>query len=1782
MKKLLQILSLALIFSAISLQSFATHIVGGTLTYDYLGGNQYRIYLTVYKQCFGSGGTTAGFDDPAVVGIFDSNNNEITTVSMSLGDSTLIPGTINNPCTTPPTGICTLVATYSGVVSLPPIAGGYQLAYQRCCRNGQIQNILNPNDIGSTFYTQIPNANQLGANNSAEFTNLPPLYLCSSLQFVFDHSATDADGDQLVYSLCTPYSGFDNGTPGWPGGPGIGPQPPPYTDINWSNPYSLNDMMGGSQPLTINPNTGQLIVTPGPIGTFVVGVCVTEYRNGVAINTVQRDLQYTVANCNVQVISSFFTPNVQCGNFVQFTNSSQGATGYSWDFGDGGTSNQQAPNHTYSNVGNYVVTLVALDNNTGCSDTSILNLTLIDTLTATAGGDAAICLGDGVQLNATGGISYTWTPATGLSNPNIANPVATPLVTTTYYVTVVDSAGCSGVDSVTVTINPPPVIDAGQNQTVCAGECVQLDASGGLTFSWSPTTGLSDPNIANPLACPSQTTTYTVTVSGPSGNLVSNGDFSQGNTAFTSDYTFSNNLQPEGRYSVVADASTTHPSFDGFDHTNPPTGQFMVVNGAGTPGVDVWCQTVPVTPNTDYAFSTWVSSVAPGSPASLQFSINGTPLSVPFTAPNTVNTWVQFFATWNSGNNTTATICILNQNTTLSGNDFGLDDIVFSTFCDGTAQVTVTVNPLPVVNVGQDTTICIGDAVQLNATGGPSWSWSPATGLSDATIANPVATPVVTTTYILTVDDGTCVNADTIVVTVNPLPVADAGQDVQICFGDSVQLTGSGGTTYTWLPSTGLSDDSIANPWANPVIDTEYVLTADNGGCIDTDTVFVTVLAAPTADAGLDVFICQGDTIQLTATGGATYSWTPATEISDATIANPEVWPNFPTTYYVTVTDANGCTDLDSVFVDVFAVIAAGDTTVCFGDSAQLSVSPTGTSISWTPSAYLNDATIANPLASPPVTTTFYVLVDNGTGCTSTDSVVVTVQPLPVADAGGDVQICDGNSAQLLATGGVTYLWNPSTGLSDTTIANPIATPAGTTTYVVIVSDQIGCSSSDTVTVTINPLPPADAGQDVAICAGDTAQLTASGGVFYTWTPSIGLSNDSIANPEANPAITTTYSVLVQGPSGQQVVNPDFSGGDTGFSSGYTYGATTPTSGLYTVTNDASLADPSFTGLGHGGSGDFMVVNANMTYGTDVWCQTFDVAPNNDYYFSAWLSTLVLDDPALLQLTVNGTPVGTPFTTPPFGVATWSEFWYIWNSGNNTSITLCLENITTTTGPTAFGLDDVTFAPFCENTAQVTVTVNPLPVVDAGQDVSICIGEDAQLQASGGDIYSWTPAATLSDDSIANPVATPTSTTTYSVHVVTNAGCEGDGDVVVTVNPLPTAFAGVDAEFCAGESVQLNATGGTTYSWSPSTGLSADDIANPVASPTQTTTYTLTVGDQNQCSDTDDLTITVNPLPVADAGSDVPLCLGDTAQLNATGGTTYEWSPGTGLSNTNIANPLAFPIQPITYTVTVTDANGCQDTDVLDISIFSITASPNQAICNGDSLQLSVSGGTNFVWTPVDGLSDPTIGNPLASPEVTTTYTVVASDANGCEAAAQLTVEVLAAPTAGFTAHYIPSCEGIVGQFTNNSDGADHFLWIFANGDTSNAENPDHNFNVGPGTVVTLVVYNGEGCVDTAFVDFSGTNYSNIEFDLLVPNIITTNADGLNDCFQPGFEGEFNECFTLQIFNRWGALIFESIAQGDCWDGRTKAGNLVDAGTYFYLLNVNGIEKAGFMTVAHD
>lgn len=306
---------------------------------------------------------------------------------------------------------------------------------------------------------------------------------------------------------------------------------------------------------------------------------------------------------------------------------------------------------------------------------------------------------------------------------------------------------------------------------------------------------------------------------------------------------------------------------------------------------------------------------------------------------------------------------------------------------------------------------------------------------------------------------------------------------------------------------------------------------------------------------------------------------------------------------------------------------------------------------------------------------------------------------------------------------------------------------------------------------------------------------------------------------------------------------------------------------------------------------------------------------------------------------------------------------------------------------TAVGTQDVFISEICAISA------------NAGSDVSICTGASTPLSASGGNNYSWSPASGLSNPNISNPVASPTVTITYTVTVTNTLGCTATDAVTVTVNPLPSANAGSDVSICAGSSTQLNASGGGTYSWAPSTGLSNTGISNPVATPTITTNYTVTVTSPAGCTATDVVTVTVNPLPTANAGTNVSICTGASTNLNATGGGTYAWSPTNALSNPNIANPVASPTITVTYTVTVTSPAGCTDTDAVTVTVNplpSIVATAANITCSGGSVQLSATGGNNYVWTPATGLNNPNIANPVATVTSSTIYTVTGTDANGC------------------------------------------------------------------------------------------------------------------------------------------------------------------------------------------
>jgi len=409
----------------------------------------------------------------------------------------------------------------------------------------------------------------------------------------------------------------------------------------------------------------------------------------------------------------------------------------------------------------------------------------------------------------------------------------------------------------------------------------------------------------------------------------------------------------------------------------------------------------------------------------------------------------------------------------------------------------------------------------------------------------------------------------------------------------------------------------------------------------------------------------------------------------------------------------------------------------------------------------------------------------------------------------------------------------------------------------------------------------------------------------------------------------------------------------------------------------------------------------------------------------------------------------------------------------------------------------------CTASSNTQVTVNPAPDASVGPDLAICDGNSIQISPvnnTPNGNYVWSPATGLSNANISNPNASPTQTTIYSLTVTDANGCVDSDDLTLTVNPLPIADAGVDVAICDGDVTTLSASGGTAFSWSPSTDLSNPNIASPQANPTTTVLYTVTVTDANGCIDTDDVTVTVNPLPTVDGGIDQSICNGDNVTLGASGASTYSWNPTADLDDPNVSAPTFNGSNTTTLTVTGTDVNGCQNTDDVTITVFQLpTASFTDPAdqCMGNATQFtdaSTGTGLNYNWSFGDASAADATQNPthtyLTSGDFIVSLTV--TDANGCQDATTGTATVLPLPQAAMNitdgAEY---CELESIQFLNQSTGGvTSVLWNFGNNwalpafpnTTSTQNNPVFaytNFAFSPYTV-TLSVTDAAGCFDQA------------------------------------------------------------------------------------------------------
>lgn len=498
---------------------------------------------------------------------------------------------------------------------------------------------------------------------------------------------------------------------------------------------------------------------------------------------------------------------------------------------------------------------------------------------------------------------------------------------------------------------------------------------------------------------------------------------------------------------------------------------------------------------------------------------------------------------------------------------------------------------------------------------------------------------------------------------------------------------------------------------------------------------------------------------------------------------------------------------------------------------------------------------------------------------------------------------------------------------------------------------------------------------------------------------------------------------------------------------------------------------------------------------------------------------------------------------------------YFWDLGDGTTSTSPVVNHVYT-NPGIYNIMLVVSDPASclqNDTAFMTVIVQSPPNVQITPVNPLCPGDSVQLQASGGDNYSWSPHPTLSATNIANPVATPTNTTTYTVTVTNNCGT-ATASITVNVHDFNPTISPNDT-ICIGNSTQLQASGGINYQWQPSNSLDNPNISNPTATPSQTTTYTVTITDANGCNATKSVTVTVDNQPQANAGADQNICFGESTTLSATGGTYFQWLPPTYLSNPNISNPICTPLQSVEYTLIATNICG-QSYDTVQINVIRVNpqASNDTIICPGTTATLWASGGVSYSWQPTSSIvGNSTNDTIIVSPTSNTNYTVIVTDQFGCSETEYVSVNVYPKQDINVSANAIIPIGGSTQLFANGNGifswEPDSFLTC------NNCPNPIASPLSSTQYIVTLTDANGCKFYDSVWVYVEGS--------IFVPNTFTPNRDGINDFFF-AYGSEIKE-FEMLIFNRWGEEIFKSNSLQQGWDG-THKGKKCPIGVYVWRI----------------
>ena len=1584
---------------------------------------------------------------------------------------------------------------------------------------------------------------------------------------------------------------------------------------------SDNGITGSWSPILDNTTTTTYNFTP-TAGQCAVPTSMTIFVNPTPVVTATPITQALCSGTSTSIVLT----SLPVGSSFDWTVLESGATGASAGTGANIT---QILSTTSQAVGSVTYTVTPTLN--GCLGSPVdvvITVNPIPVALATPSSQT-ICSGDvtGIALSSSpSGVTFGWsvlengtTGASAGAGSLIAQTIdatSTNSGTVTYSVTPT-FAGCVGLPmDVVINIGSNPVATATpSSQTICSSEVTSIDLSSaplGATYSW------------------------TVSQVGATGAIAGNG-------------------------STIGQAlSATSATAGTVTYTITPN----VGTCVGLP-IDV---VITVNPTPVVSATPISAAICSGTSTSISLTSNPLGASLDWTATQLGTSGAS------AGNGTT-----INQTLNVTGLVSGTTTYSVTPTLLGCVglpiDIPITVNPTPVVSATPiNQTICSNTSPSISLSSipnGAGFSWTVSESASSGAVAGSgftinqtlTATGLIqgTATYSVIPTLGACVGTPIDVpIFVNPIPVVTATPaSATICSGSASGITLSSsplGATFTWtvlesnvsgaIAGTGNGINQTLSSTSTAVGTATYTVTPTLNGCVGSPLdVVITVNPIPTALATpASQTICSGDltSIDLTSTpASSTFTWTVnQIQASGATagatnniaqVLNATTSNTGTVTYNVTPT-LNGCVGsplpvIVSVASNPVVIATPASQTICEGTTTgiALSSSPTGATFNWTSSE--NNATgsssgtgsnIAQILEASSLVagTVTYTINSNIGACVGIPlDVVITINPLPTTIATPASQtICATTATGIDLTSsplGSTYVWSVSQSGTSGAVAgngttinqtlNVTGLVAGTATYS-ITPTLSGCAGSPLdVIITVDPTPTAIATPTTQTICSETAfsiDLSSSPvGSSFGWTVTESaqtganagsgstiseiLTVTGITQGTATYTVTPTLGVCVGLPITVPIlVNPipvvtALAAQDTICS------ATSTSISMSSVPAGSSYAWSSVDNLVTGssaGSGNTI---------SQILSSTSTAVGSSIYTITPTLSGCV-GLPVVVEITVNPLPtvVATPsdqtlcsqettgiyLTSSPTG----SSFGWtvlsanVLGASNGTGNTIAQTLSSIITGTSTYSITP-TLNGCVGPVSNVVVTVNPNPTLATNiAATTICVGTAVNLNVFGAVDYVWTPAADLDTDLGSSVVATPLATQTYFVTGTDINNCSSTDSVVITVNPIPVTTVTLNSTICEGNSINLDGNGADSYSWTPTTGLSAIVGANIVASPLVTTTYTVT-GTSLNCSSTATVTVFVNPAPTINAGIDSLICYGNGIVLSGSGGVSYAWSGGV------VDNVPFFPTSTQTYTVVGTGANQCQDSDQVVVSITPlpiidlVPSITSGCVPQAVDFVNNTIGGSIYNWDFGDG-STSTLINPSHNYTSVGCYdvTLTASTLNGCTFTTTFPsiVCVELTPTASFFASPSPiTTDYPVSTMVNTSQDAVAYSWDFGDGTASSIEvTPTHTF---PGSdvttyTITLVAYSLTGCTDTARVNIEV--FEDIVY--YVPNAFTPDGDNFNQTFKPIFTSGYDPYdYVMVIYDRWGEVIFESRDADYGWDGTYAGSNgIVKDGTYVWTI----------------